>query len=449
MSEIYDLPLSYRLVKKYIKVTFTRFYDEFIVLGTENIPLEGPVIFAPNHLNGLMDALAVITIAPDNYSTVFLARSDLFKSKLMARILRTMKIMPAFRIRDGIENLSKNNEIFDKCVEILTHNNALGIMPEGNQELERKIRPLVKGIFRIAFSAQQAIGETKNIKIIPVGIEFEDLIKFGKKVIVNIGQPIDVQNYMKLYYENPVLALNKIKNELKLQLENLTVHLDSKDFYHCFETAVLVTNEAMMHKMGLQDSIVNRFSARREIAKKLVETEKNATAKILELNRLTNKLKNRLNEYNFKIDDITRTPDKKIVLAMKSIMLFISLPVYIVGFLFNFLPFFAPVFIRKATKVQFAGFFSSFHYGLGILMFPVFYFLQMVLFVSLLSMPWWMGVLIIPMEYVTGKFAFFGWYTKFKMLISDFKIIKFRKWNAENANTLLQLSNQISKIIIY
>ena len=58
MSKIYELPLSFRLVKKYIRFTFKRFYSEFIVLGKENIPSEGQVIFAPNHLNALMDALA-------------------------------------------------------------------------------------------------------------------------------------------------------------------------------------------------------------------------------------------------------------------------------------------------------------------------------------------------------------------------------------------------------
>ena len=119
MSKIYELPLSFRLVKKYIRFTFKRFYSEFIVLGKENIPVEGQVIFAPNHLNALMDALAVHSISPDNYATVFLARSDIFRKKVLARILRACKIMPAFRIRDGIENLGKNNEVFDKCSALL------------------------------------------------------------------------------------------------------------------------------------------------------------------------------------------------------------------------------------------------------------------------------------------------------------------------------------------
>ena len=117
---------------------FKQFYGEYIVLGKENIPNEGPVIFAPNHLNALMDALAIHSISPDHYATVFLARSDMFKKKVVANLLTFAKIMPAFRIRDGIENLGKNAEIFDRCVEVLETNNAMGIMPEGNQELKGK-----------------------------------------------------------------------------------------------------------------------------------------------------------------------------------------------------------------------------------------------------------------------------------------------------------------------
>jgi 1-acyl-sn-glycerol-3-phosphate acyltransferase len=90
MSKIYELPLSFKLVKKYIRFTFKRFYSEFIVLGKENIPTEGQVIFAPNHLNALMDALAIHSVSPDNYATVFLARSDIFRKKNLSPDLKSM-----------------------------------------------------------------------------------------------------------------------------------------------------------------------------------------------------------------------------------------------------------------------------------------------------------------------------------------------------------------------
>lgn len=447
MSEIYDLPLSYQLVRKHIKATFRRFFNKYIVIGKENIPSEGPVIFAPNHLNALMDALGVLTICPDNYSMVYLARADIFKNKKVARILRSMKILPAFRIRDGIENLGRNADVFDECVELLKRHNALCIMPEGNQELERKIRPLVKGIFRIAFSAQQALGSSKSIKIIPVGFEYEDFVKFGKNVIVNIGQPIEVLDYIKTYNENPPVAINEIRNRLKTDLENLTVHLDTKEYYSCFETSVNVANEAMLHKMGLSDNLANRFMARKEIGKKLVQLEKSGD-KIITLNQLCSELNTKLKEENLRIENLTRNTGNLGTIAMKCGFYFLTLPVFILGLIFNFLPFQSPVYIRKAMKVKFSGFFSSFHYVLSLLTFPVFYIIQTLAVVSIFSLTWWEGLLFIPAQYFAGKFAFYFWYKKVKKLIFDFKIRKFKKQNPTKFDFLIQLSNRISKIIV-
>ncbi len=448
MSKIYELPLSFRLVKKYIRFTFTRFYGKFIVLGKENIPKEGPVIFAPNHLNALMDALVVQSVSPDNYATIFLARADVFKKEAVAKFMRSAKIMPAFRLRDGIENLGKNADVFDQGVEVLERNHALGIMPEGNQELERKIRPLVKGIFRIAFAAQSKMGETKSVKIIPIGIDYDDFIKFGKNVIVNIGQPIDVQDYMKAYEVNPAVAVNEIKNRLKTELENLTVHLDTQEFYRCFETTVYAANETMLQKMGLEDNIVNRFMARREIGKKLVATEKNSKDRILKLNELCVKFNNELKDLNFRIKDISRKPDKISVLLLKCLALFLTLPVFIFGFLFNILPFFSPVFTRKAIKIKFPGFFSSVHYVVGLLTFPLFYLLEIIIVLCIFTLPWWIGFFLIPVFYFSGKFAFYGWYKVFRKIILDFRLKTIRKRHPEKFNSLLVLNKQISDLIV-
>lgn len=448
MSKIYELPLSFRLLKKYIRFTYTNYYGKFIVLGKENIPKEGPVIFAPNHLNALMDALIVQSVSPDNYVTIFLARADVFKNKAIAKFMRSAKIMPAFRIRDGIENLEKNADVFEKCVQVLDHKQAMGIMPEGNQELERRIRPLVKGIFRIAFSAQKKIGDTSSLKIIPIGIEFEDILKFGENVIVNIGQPIYVQEYMELYNSNPPVALNEIKKRLKTELENLSVHLDTNDFYNCFETSVYVANNAMLLKMGLEDNLVNKFIARREIGKTLVQSEKNSKEKISNLNELCEKLNKELKELNFKSKDISHQPDNISTKILNFLWLFISLPVFIVGFVCNFLPFFVPVFIRKAMKVKYPGFFSSVYYGAGIITFPFFYLFQIFIIVGVFNLSWWIGFLLIPVFYFTGKFAFYVWYNNIMKIVLDFRLKIIREQQPEKFDRLLDLNKQISDLIV-
>ena len=447
MSKIYELPLSFKLVKKYIRFTFKRFYSEFIVLGKENIPSEGQVIFAPNHLNALMDALAVHSISPDNYATVFLARSDIFRKKVLARILRACKIMPAFRIRDGIENLGKNNEVFDQCVEVLESKNAMGIMPEGNQELERKIRPLVKGIFRVAFSAQQKIGTSGSVKIVPVGIDMGDLYKFGKHIIINIGKPIVVSEYMTKYAENQPATTNEIRNDLSTALGNLVVNLNTDKFYPAFEVTTQLCNTAMLESMQLEKNTVNLFYARQEIGRKLVSLEQSNPELAEKLNTLCIDFEDLRKKLNLHINNFEQQSARSASMVFKALGLLLLSPVFLIGFALNFLPFFTPVVVRKKLNVKFEGFYTSIHYVVGILGFPIFYLLQAILFFSISGLSWWLILLFIPLEYLSGKWAFvlYKQYKKTKGEIYN-SIVKTKK--EKDYKHLQQLRSAIIDIVM-
>ena len=331
MTNIDDLTLKFRLTKIYVRATFKRFYSKHIILGAENLPSQGPVIFAPNHQNALMDALAIHSATPDNYSTIFLARSDMFRKKKVADFLTFAKIMPAFRIRDGFEQLEKNNEVFEKCVEVLERGNTMGIMPEGNQELENRIRPLVKGIFRVAFAAQQKIGLEETVKIIPVGLDYGSLVKSQNHIIINFGEAIDVIDYMADYNENPVLAINKLRNDLRLKMGDLVLNLDSKDNYLSFEQATKLSNLSVLQHLSLEISITNLFLVRQQIGKKLLAIESDNPQLTNELNDACNefiqlKTEYKLHEANFDLKQQSFASD------LMSIFSFIVLaPIFLIG----------------------------------------------------------------------------------------------------------------------
>src|SRR3972149_7412901 len=137
--------ILYYLVFLWLKI----YYKRIVVRGLENIPKNVPVIFAPNHQNALMDAFAVLL--PLNSKPVFLARADVFAGKMVTKFLKFAKIMPIYRIRDGIDTLQKNEEIFNQAIKVLENKNKLVILPEGNHSGFRRLRALKKGISRIAF----------------------------------------------------------------------------------------------------------------------------------------------------------------------------------------------------------------------------------------------------------------------------------------------------------
>ena len=51
---------KYKMLYAYVSVLHRLFYRRLTVIGYEKIPPNTPLIFAPNHQNALMDALAVL-----------------------------------------------------------------------------------------------------------------------------------------------------------------------------------------------------------------------------------------------------------------------------------------------------------------------------------------------------------------------------------------------------
>ena len=448
MSNIDDYPFSFSLVRNYVVFTFKRYYGEYIVTGRENIPENCPLIFAPNHINALMDAIAVHSIAPYHIPVIFLARADIFKNQTAAKILKFMKILPAFRMRDGFENLGKNNEVFEQCVEILLKNNALGIMPEGNQGEQRKLRPFVKGIFRIAFDTQQKYGTLPKVKIVPVGIDYGDLAKFGKHIIINIGKPIEVSEYIQSYGENAVTATNEIREKLKEDLNKLSLNLASEEYYDCFLKVTEVANTSFLELLHLEDKTISRFEARQEIAKRLALLEKKDPVKLNILDSLCKEYTGLLN--NLKLHDsvLEQKPAGNIYVLTEGFKLFMTFPFFVVGFLCNFIPFFLPMYIRKSVmKAKYEGFFSSLQFGIGILVFPIFYLLQSILFTCLVSTSWWVMIIFIIMQYPFGKWAF-KWNsktTKFRAKLRFRKLIQKKSSDLKEAQKMrIQIIQMIS-----
>ena len=60
LQGIHRRNLIYHLIYPYVRVFFFHYYGKVEVRGKENIPLNAPVIFAPNHQNALNDALIVL-----------------------------------------------------------------------------------------------------------------------------------------------------------------------------------------------------------------------------------------------------------------------------------------------------------------------------------------------------------------------------------------------------
>ncbi|MDD3526473.1 MAG: 1-acyl-sn-glycerol-3-phosphate acyltransferase, partial [Bacteroidales bacterium] len=143
--------LGYDLLRIHARLLHRLIHRRITVSGLENIPKDVALILAPNHQNALMDAMAVLLTVPPQ--PVWLARADIFGNPVINKILHFLKISPVYRIRDGKNNLSKNDEVFDLALRVLKNKRALAIFPEGMHTFRRQSAPHKKAIPRIAFMA--------------------------------------------------------------------------------------------------------------------------------------------------------------------------------------------------------------------------------------------------------------------------------------------------------
>ena len=147
-------------------------------------------------------------------------------------------------------------------------------------------------------------------KIVPVGLDYGDYIKFGKHIIVNYGKPIEVADYMEQYSENPVQATNAIRNQLKEGLSNLMLNIDSTDFYDCFETVIEVVNKPLLQQKNIAEDDYSLFVVRQEISKRLSKLEKDKPEVIQLLDALTKEYRNGLSKLKLKTNTLEKAPFK-------------------------------------------------------------------------------------------------------------------------------------------
>jgi 1-acyl-sn-glycerol-3-phosphate acyltransferase len=203
------------------------FYTKKItVVGKENIPKKGAILFAVNHPNGLVDPLYVTTT--NKRQNHFLVRAASFKHPIIKKLLSSLYLMPIYRMRDGVQQLANNQEIFEKCHAILQKKETLMIFPEGSHSKKRTIRHLNKGFTRIVFGALEKHKDLE-VLVVPVGISYQHISHFPAKVSVHYGAPIATRT---LYETHPLAKSTRIlKEKVCEQLKNLTVYIPENQEY--------------------------------------------------------------------------------------------------------------------------------------------------------------------------------------------------------------------------
>lgn len=397
---------GYDLLKYVIaKPIFKSFYKKIEVVGAEKIKKGESIIFAPNHQNALMDAMSLVLMLKKQ--TVFMARADIFKTPFLVKFLTFIKILPAYRMRDGISNLQKNDGSFDATVAALQHKeNPICVFPEGNHGPDRRLRGLVKGIFRIAFMAQEPSADKPMVKMYPVGIDYGHYHKYRTTLLVNIGEPIEVSKYWEAYAENQPVGINQLRDALAERMKELMVHIETKEHYELFFGLKNYYNEVMRENMGLEASIYNSFLAGKEITEGLDRVLKESPHKIESIETKFKKYEFLLKKLNLRDWVVSKKSYSVLGNAFLVLLSLISLPLVLFGLIHNGIQFFLPPMMSKNIKDK--QFKATFHYGMAMPLVWTVYIIFGILGLVLLP-AWWMKIAYLLLMPFSAVFTFSYW----------------------------------------
>ena len=148
--------MIYTLVKNLFKILFTIFL-RLKVEGRENIPKDGPLVIASNHLS-LLDPPVLGTAATRKVH--FMAKEELF-----VPVLGTIyKILGAFPVRRG----GADRAAIKHGIDILESGQVLAIFPEGTRSKTGELGKAQPGALMMASKAKATIQPASSVPITSV-----------------------------------------------------------------------------------------------------------------------------------------------------------------------------------------------------------------------------------------------------------------------------------------
>ena len=424
-KRIQDNDLTYNLLRWYIDFTLKCSYRNIKYVGRERIPTDGAVIFAPNHTGALMDALVILAMTRS--PKVFVARADLFKNKRLAKFFTFCKIMPIMRMRDGFDEVKKNNETIEKAVEVLRDKVPFCIFPEGTHQTKYSTLPLAKGIFRIALQAHALMPDVP-LYIVPIGVRYGSFFRFRSSARVQVGNPINIGEFIAEHGEFTTQEqMNYMRDCLEKRMQGSIFYIPNDDDYDAtYEICAAVVNKQVNHlkndeEYGKLRGIDAHFAANNMTVKHLDYLKRvNPTlaARLIQLGNEASQMRQAekisLKSVSVKFPLLSR--------ILKILFVLVTLPYTVVATLLT-----SPIHITchlifKLFKDQ--AFRNSVRYVINLVMWPLLLVIYALLAFAYLP---WVYALAVVVALIPAPILVHEVYRLFRIMISDIKLWRNKK----------------------
>lgn len=186
------------------------------VTGADNIPKQGAVILASNHLSFVDSVFLPICIDRD---MVFLAKSEYFTTKGIKGwatkwFMKGTGMLPIDRSGGKASEASLNTGL-----RVLAEGRVLGIYPEGTRSPDGKLYRGRTGIARMVLESGVPVVPVAMIdteKVMPIGAKWPKMRRPG----IIIGKPLDFSRFQGM--EGDRFILRAVTDEIIYELAGLS-----------------------------------------------------------------------------------------------------------------------------------------------------------------------------------------------------------------------------------
>lgn len=435
------MAILYTFLRPFVYVSLNVYY-RLDVKGLEKVPNNQPFVLAPNHSNGFVDPVVLpVYLRP---KVRFFARGDVFKGKVAKWILNQMNASPMYRMQEGFAEIKKNDKSFEECRRLLTSNKPLLIFPEGLCVQQRRVQPLKKGLSRIVFQTLESIDYSKDIFVVPVGLNYQDAPRFRSKVFIDVGEPISIKAYEEKYKQDKVRTVNEFTKQLEEKLKENAYHIvnpENDDLVANMEE--LYTHQLLKDK-GLKSAhlknhsfasteiieMVNVLDEKKPALISQLKAKLDAYVKLLKANKLRDHLlrEESINKMNFG------------TFLLEYLIIYLGMPIYFIGLVLNFPPYYiAREFANK--KVRKNEFYASFRANLSLIFWTI-YFFAMLLTVALVFRNWVVLGAFALTVILTGIFVI-KYYSIMKKIFGRWRLLRMVRKDKKTVERLMNERNEV------
>ncbi len=215
------------LARGMVRALVKFYYPRIEVTGSSLIPRTGPVLLVANHPNSLIDPV-LLGIAAQR-PVRLMAKAPLFKVPVFGAVLRALGMVPAYRGSDDAKQVSKNLESLAIAARQIAGGCVMGIFPEGKSHDAAQLALVRSGAARLALqavAAAQASGAGgPDVRVVPIGINYERKERFRTAVWIKVGRPIDAASWLRMHGGDEHKAMRTLTQEIGERLRHCVTHL--------------------------------------------------------------------------------------------------------------------------------------------------------------------------------------------------------------------------------